>query len=254
MLALFRKIRKKYADDNQFLKYGRYAIGEIVLVVIGILIALQINTWSEKNQIKIEEQQALRNLAIDFEKNKADIQELIDASKTSLNTSLTILNYTGDKSIEILEKDFDSLLLGVYFIQQFYAANGSLDDLLNSGKLSIIQNSELRKSFSVWKSSLVELRDWELKSNNIEDKIVSYISKHGSWLNTDEVSKSVKTYSLPKSGFEIDNRALLKEIQFENLIESRIIVLEEVNITQNKLLIITIEILQIIQKEMNKTS
>ena len=48
MLPLFRKIRWRLAADNQFLKYSRYAIGEIVLVVIGILIALQINNWNEE--------------------------------------------------------------------------------------------------------------------------------------------------------------------------------------------------------------
>ena len=55
MINFFRKTRKKLADDNKPLKYMRYAIGEIVLVVIGILIALSINTWNEqrKNKIKI---------------------------------------------------------------------------------------------------------------------------------------------------------------------------------------------------------
>jgi len=48
MIPFFRKIRKKIADDNRPLKYLRYAIGEIVLVVIGILIALQINNWNQK--------------------------------------------------------------------------------------------------------------------------------------------------------------------------------------------------------------
>jgi len=47
MIPFFRKIRKKMADDNRPLKYMRYAIGEIFLVVIGILIALQINNWNE---------------------------------------------------------------------------------------------------------------------------------------------------------------------------------------------------------------
>jgi len=45
MIPFFRRIRKKMADDNKPIKYMRYAIGEIVLVVIGILIALQINNW-----------------------------------------------------------------------------------------------------------------------------------------------------------------------------------------------------------------
>ena len=46
MIPFFRKIRKQFADDNKPIKYMRYAIGEIVLVVIGILIALQINNWN----------------------------------------------------------------------------------------------------------------------------------------------------------------------------------------------------------------
>ena len=47
MIGFFRRIRKKLADGNQFVKYSRYAIGEILLVVIGILIALQVNNWNE---------------------------------------------------------------------------------------------------------------------------------------------------------------------------------------------------------------
>ena len=55
MIPFFRKIRKTLADDNKPIKYLRYAIGEIVLVVFGILIALQINNWhksNEKNELK----------------------------------------------------------------------------------------------------------------------------------------------------------------------------------------------------------
>jgi hypothetical protein len=49
MTPFFRKIRKKMADDNKPIKYMRYAIGEIVLVVIGILIALSLNNWKKDN-------------------------------------------------------------------------------------------------------------------------------------------------------------------------------------------------------------
>jgi len=53
MINFFRKIRKKLADDNKPLKYMRYAIGEIVLVVVGILIALSINNWNEDQQTDV---------------------------------------------------------------------------------------------------------------------------------------------------------------------------------------------------------
>ena len=62
MIPFFRKIRKKLADDNKPLKYARYAIGEIVLVVIGILIALQVNIYNEKRKKRIEEKDILITL------------------------------------------------------------------------------------------------------------------------------------------------------------------------------------------------
>ena len=52
MIKFFRKIRQKLLSENKFSKYLIYAVGEIVLVVIGILIALQINNWNEIRQIK----------------------------------------------------------------------------------------------------------------------------------------------------------------------------------------------------------
>ena len=55
MIPFFRKIRKKMEDDNKLMKYMRYAIGEIALVVIGILIALQINNWNEGRKQEILE-------------------------------------------------------------------------------------------------------------------------------------------------------------------------------------------------------
>ena len=54
MIPFFRKIRKTLADDNKPIKYFRYAIGEIVLVVIGILIAVQINNWNENRKDSID--------------------------------------------------------------------------------------------------------------------------------------------------------------------------------------------------------
>lgn len=76
MIGFFRKIRKKLADDNQFFKYSRYAIGEIVLVVIGILIALQINNWSEEQQEADRITAQLVNLARDLRADRSGLEQL----------------------------------------------------------------------------------------------------------------------------------------------------------------------------------
>ena len=71
MTPFFRRIRQKLANENKFLKYSRYAIGEIVLVVVGILIALQINNWNQnriqQNQIKTQLHNLKNSLALDVE-------------------------------------------------------------------------------------------------------------------------------------------------------------------------------------------
>jgi len=73
MINFFRKTRKKMADDNRPLKYMRYAIGEIVLVVIGILIALSINNWNEDRKAIIKEKSYIKSIYRDI---KDDIKNI----------------------------------------------------------------------------------------------------------------------------------------------------------------------------------
>jgi len=85
MIPIFSKIRKQMADDNKPMKYMRYAIGEIVLVVIGILIALQVNNWNEKRKQKGEFEIVLEQLynAVknDTEIFKSDEDRIVDQLK-----------------------------------------------------------------------------------------------------------------------------------------------------------------------------
>ena len=85
MINFFRKIRKQLADDNKPLKYMRYAIGEIVLVVVGILIALSINNWNENKKTIRLEKQYLERLELDlvqdtlyFNRRLKESQEVIE--------------------------------------------------------------------------------------------------------------------------------------------------------------------------------
>ena len=76
MIKFFRKIRQNLLAENKFRKYLVYAIGEIVLVVIGILIALSINNWNETNKDIEQERVYLNNL-------KEDLLGIIEAYETA---------------------------------------------------------------------------------------------------------------------------------------------------------------------------
>ena len=95
MIKFFRKIRQKLLTENKFSKYLIYAIGEIILVVIGILIALQINNWNDWRKYRVKEKEVLVNLSENFELNieslKSDI-EILQEFNVSSRIVLNVLD------------------------------------------------------------------------------------------------------------------------------------------------------------------
>jgi len=90
-LRLFRKNRQKLAAENNAAKYLRYTIGEIVLVVIGILIALQGNNWNELRKQRARELHYLTNLKTDLNLNIAEIDKYITTRASQTESAITVI-------------------------------------------------------------------------------------------------------------------------------------------------------------------
>jgi hypothetical protein len=155
MIPFFRKIRKKMADDNRPLKYMRYAFGEIVLVVIGILVALQVNNWNE-NRIKLNESiihlQSLKSdLEVDtiyFNQQKREAQKQVDDYLIFFKKS-----YETQNNIEEVTELID---LAYPFTKYLHVQNSTFLEMVNTGKLNDLANKEL-------KSRIVALyKDYEI--------------------------------------------------------------------------------------------
>jgi hypothetical protein len=86
MIKFFRKIRKRMIRDNKVSKYLLYAIGEIILVVIGILIALQVNNWNETRQSRSEETKLLKEMKAALASDLEDILANIDEHESALKS------------------------------------------------------------------------------------------------------------------------------------------------------------------------
>ena len=93
MIKFFRKIRQQLLIQNKFSKYLLYAIGEIVLVVIGILIALSINNWNQEIKTKKQEIKILAELKNDLKTNLNEIIETYNTSKSRQLSTVLILDY-----------------------------------------------------------------------------------------------------------------------------------------------------------------
>lgn len=85
MITFFRKIRQKMLTENKFSKYLLYAIGEIFLVVIGILLALQVNNWNEARKANNISDITLKKLYAELEEAKSQVAASLEVNKMFLN-------------------------------------------------------------------------------------------------------------------------------------------------------------------------
>ena len=111
MIKFFRKIRQNLLMENKTGKYFKYAIGEIVLVVIGILIALSINNWNEENKKKALMITNIKSIAEDIQADILDIQK----TNRSLHKQVVAANYI----IPILESENRIITDSLKFIMDF---------------------------------------------------------------------------------------------------------------------------------------
>lgn len=221
MIKFFRHIRRSLINQNKMSKYFKYAIGEILLVVIGILIALQINNWNQERLEVIEERKILKNLAVDFANNKRLLDRVFKETQGGISSGLNILGYTGNKGWPETPRAFDSILNSVFISPAYLPVIGTLDEITNSGRLGIIKNTELRKLLSTWPAVVQKVKGiYEVTRYN-ERLLNDFVLLNGNWLNADQViTKKNRSITFPISGFESDNRTMLNSNHFENLIEN----------------------------------
>ncbi len=97
MMKFFRKIRQKTLTENKFSKYLLYAIGEIILVVIGILIALSINNWNQEQQQKKVLNNIYATIKADLQQDIINIDKIVYSSQSIEKDYLAIINQTRKK-------------------------------------------------------------------------------------------------------------------------------------------------------------
>ncbi|WP_445384076.1 DUF6090 family protein [Robiginitalea sp. IMCC44478] len=142
MITFLRKIRRTLMAEKNFTKYLLYAIGEIVLVVIGILIALQINNTNEARKERAKEIHYLSNLKSDLQTTIEELDRYIEVRNGSIQAAEQIIAHIEGKPIEDIE-DFNALGLPIYNWQKFYQNNNTFQELVNSGNLALISNDSI---------------------------------------------------------------------------------------------------------------
>jgi hypothetical protein len=199
MIKLFRKIRQNLLNEGKTTKYFKYAIGEIVLVVIGILIALQINNWNENRKETIEEKAILESLYENLILAKHQSETLI-AGEENLKTSLIqILGISSNTNIEITITD-SIFKDAVWDLQSDQPTFNTYSNLKNTNKLSLIKNKNINQKFT----------DLEFRLNKLNDILEDRLSVHQIRID-DILENDINFIPLVKSNISsinIDNESL----------------------------------------------
>ena len=184
MIKFFRKIRQRLLTENKFRKYLLYAFGEIILVVIGILIALQVNNLNEKSKLNNETQEIFKSLNDEFKNNRAVLKERIDALENTNKYVKAVLDLTNSDESVLATINIDSIINLSLFYGNYNPANSTIQELISSSKLNLIKDNHLKDNLFNW-LQVLEDTDEDFKNQDLQaiTMLEAYLVKNISFKN-----------------------------------------------------------------------
>ena len=222
MIKVFRNIRKNIFSNNsnlepasQFTRYVLYAFGEILLVVIGILLALQVNNWNESRKLRNEEKVILNALQDEISENQQVLDNAILRAERVLNTSHSILKYTGPGNPELTKVESDSLMRVMTARITAEVSHSILNDLMVTGRIHLIRNDTLKQQLTSWISMFNDeiLEEQGYIIHFTQNQIIPFLVDNYSF-----ATEELKSRTGFESNFRIDHRKIYQSVEFENLV------------------------------------
>lgn len=218
MIKFFRKIRQNSLSKGKTGKYLKYAIGEIILVMVGILLALQVNNWNEQRKTKGNQEKYLTLLETEAINNLKQVTDTKEAVRT-MNVWQTKIFKLIDGKKDTITEDYLSKTFGQVFAYTytFSYEDSVLSELKNSGDLKNVLNDSLRKYLIALEPLVLKVQGQEQNVSREFSKSSDYISKNGSLRTLADRNGIAEIIGIPKSPqFKSSNIHLLSEDEFEN--------------------------------------
>ena len=199
-------------------RYFKYAIGEIVLVVISILFALQINTWNQNRVDKKEESEIISKLHNEFKENKKKLEEYVVELNSEMNTHIELMALIGVSKDELLKHNLDSLLFGSLAAVEFAFEDNTIKNIMQSGQLNLLKNKNITALLNKW-NALSEVRKIRMTKMDkwANDHFVPYLLSKVSFKEMDATGNFRWS---GKSKIKPDYHPLFQEIEFENYLDN----------------------------------
>jgi hypothetical protein len=143
MIRLFRSIRQGLINEGKTSKYIKYAVGEVLLVMIGILLALQVNNWNEGRKQNQERLELIENLKVDFKANIELAERRIESTQIHLNNHLRFLRVASGEEAGVSVEELRKIhILGS---PRFEPALSTYFTARSTGSIGLIADPEVNK-------------------------------------------------------------------------------------------------------------
>jgi len=217
MSGFFKNNRRKLMHLNKVKSYLLYALGEIILVVIGILIALQVNSWHQHLLDQREAENIKANLHEEFTENRALLITSRNQFKKSIASGLVLINLAGASRSELEKHNLDSLFYFSFESASYLPSENSLQDILQSGRLHLISDKALRENLLFWSASMKRLKNTdEYSSDWVANHMIPYLLPLMSLREMDQYGNNPAG---GKSRLQNDYYPLFQKLEFENMLD-----------------------------------
>lgn len=176
MLSLFRKFRHGLLKERKFGTYLLYAAGEILLIIVGILAALWIDGWNQDRQEAQREAFYLEGLKNEFQLSLAKLDTLIAVNQRTYATTKELLSRLPEVESRDAEAALSGLLIEALSYEIQYNPNNSLlREMINSGRLQILSDPEIRQLLTSWEPFLESTNRQESNLRNIREQVMNVV-------------------------------------------------------------------------------
>jgi hypothetical protein len=219
MIKFFRKIRQQLIAEKRISQYLLYALGEIVLVVAGILIALAINNGNEQRLTRNKEQVYLKGLQEEFKVSQYKLKNLIALNQQNAEGARTLLRFMSDSTTLTDEAAFSKLIYSTLAYDIAFNPNNSLlNEMINSGSLRDLSNPELRRRLTNWIATLEDVARQEQDQEEERTRILNTFLSDRYSIRTvlEQSGLAANELGLAPSSQAPSNLPLLQSRSFEN--------------------------------------
>jgi hypothetical protein len=200
--------------EGESKKHGFFMLAEMVLIIVGITAALQLDNWTSNSEDRRNERALLEQLQGEFKQ----VKSVIDANFIKLNEidekSIMLYQACGIEQVNMPDSVVLSAIVKAFTNNQITLYQGVLEDAINTGKLSLIVNDELRILLYAWKNGVLEVQAFIDRTSEDTSVFYRYLYEYISFRSFDDIA--YPELQIGESEFNMNPNNVFSDIMFEN--------------------------------------